>query len=439
MKKDKKKLLTSILAGFLALMMLLSLLAMIAPYVSAKTSSQLKEELDILEARQEEIQKELQGLQNQVDENMNEMEQIVAEKNQIDQEIFLLYEQQTNINTQISTYNDLIADKQQELDEAQAALDELQLNNKERIRSMEKNSSTGYWSVVFNATSFLDMLDRLKMINEIQAADRALIASMREAAQAVATAKDELETDKLALEDTKKELEENQVLLESKRSEADALLTQLIARGEEYEALVEEAESKKQEIDSEVSDKQDEYDTAKEQELYAAWLAQQQAQQLAQQQAQQSASSNTGGTAGTANTVTDDSGATATWLVPINYTRFSSPFGYRIHPVYGDYRFHYGVDLGAPTGTPIIATRSGTVTTATYGSSGGYYVYIDHGDGYRSAYLHMTHYIVSVGQQVTAGQVIGYCGSTGCSTGPHLHFSIYKNGVAVNPALYIDI
>ncbi len=432
MKNDKRKLFTSILAGILALVMILGIVAMIAPYVSAKSTSQLKSELEVLEERQEEIRKELEGLQGQVDENMGEMEQIVAQKNQIDQEIFLLYEQQTNINTQIAAYNDLIADKQLELEQAEAALDEIQSKNKDRIRAMEKNSDTGYWSVLFNATSFLDMLDRLKMINEIQAADQMLIASMRDAAQTVSSAKGELETEKLALEDSKKELEATQVQLEEKRTEADALLSQLIARGEEFEALVEEAESRKQEIDDEVSDKQDEYDTAREKELYAAWLAQQ------SQQSQNSAS-NTGGSAGTSNTVTDGTGASSTWLVPISYTQFSSPFGYRIHPIYGDYRFHYGVDLSAPSGTPIIASRSGTVSTATYGSSGGYYVYIDHGDGYKSAYLHMTHYIVSVGQQVTAGQVIGYCGSTGASTGPHLHFAIYKNGTAVNPALFIAI
>ena len=100
---------------------------------------------------------------------------------------------------------------------------------------------------------------------------------------------------------------------------------------------------------------------------------------------------------------------------------------------------HYGVDLSAPQGTPIYATRGGRVTYATYDSSSGYYVSINHLDGFVTKYLHMTHYVVSPGQYVAAGQIIGYCGSTGASTGPHLHFSVYKDGVAVNPALYINI
>ena len=127
------------------------------------------------------------------------------------------------------------------------------------------------------------------------------------------------------------------------------------------------------------------------------------------------------------------------WLLPIQYTEFSSPFGNRIHPVEGETKFHSGVDLSAPAGTPIVAARSGTVEVASYDDSSGYYVSIDHLDGYDTRYLHMQKHIVKPGQFVVAGQIIGYCGSTGVATGPHLHFSVYRNGTAVNPADYIDI
>ena len=89
------------------------------------------------------------------------------------------------------------------------------------------------------------------------------------------------------------------------------------------------------------------------------------------------------------------------------------------------------------SGTPIVATRSGVVNKTSYDSSSGYYVKIDHQDGFESKYLHMTHYIVKPGQSVSAGQVIGYVGSTGASTGPHLHFAIMYKGSHVNPAAYI--
>ena len=127
-----------------------------------------------------------------------------------------------------------------------------------------------------------------------------------------------------------------------------------------------------------------------------------------------------------------------TWVMPCNYVYLSSPYGWRIHPVYGTSKFHSGVDLAAPGGNPIFASRSGTVTIATYSDSAGYYVTVNHGDGFSTSYLHMTHYIVSPGQYVAAGQVLGYVGSTGVSTGNHLHFSIYYNGNTQNPADYIN-
>jgi len=127
------------------------------------------------------------------------------------------------------------------------------------------------------------------------------------------------------------------------------------------------------------------------------------------------------------------------WVLPIQYKVFSSPFGYREHPVAGEGQFHYGVDLAADLGTPIVASRSGTVTSATFENVAGNYVVIDHLDGYTSRYMHMDKYIVTPGQFVMAGQIIGYCGSTGVSTGSHLHFGIYHNDKAVNPALYIDL
>ena len=115
------------------------------------------------------------------------------------------------------------------------------------------------------------------------------------------------------------------------------------------------------------------------------------------------------------------------------------PFGYRYPPIYGGYCFHNGVDLAVAQGTPVYATKSGTVTTATFSSGYGYYVTINHGDGFSSLYGHMTHYTVSSGDYVNQGDLIGYVGSTGYSTGPHLHFTMFYNGATVNPMDYVSI
>ena len=129
-----------------------------------------------------------------------------------------------------------------------------------------------------------------------------------------------------------------------------------------------------------------------------------------------------------------------TWLTPCNYTVSTRRYGMDYHPTQHIYKMHYGVDMGAPQGTPIYATRSGTVVIAAYDAvSCGNYVVLEHDAEYRSTYMHMVYYIVAAGQEVRQGQVIGYVGSTGDSTGPHLHFEISYQGQPVDPELYIDM
>ncbi len=415
-----KKFWVSLLAGLLAALMLFGLIAGILPtYVSAeKSSAEIKEEINQWKEQLKQNQSEVSKLESQLSANMDKMEDVVNQKNVTDQQIFLLHQQVQNINQQITAYSELIADKQDELDAATVRWQELSNKYKERIRAMEEDGKLSYWSVLFKANSFSDFLDRLSMIDEIAAADQRRLEELNEAAVAVKNAKEGLESEKTALEDSKKELEASSKKLEESQKESDELLKQLIATGQEYQNLLDEAERKESETASTIDKLEYAYDAAKDRE-YREWLAQQKP---------------TPG--GPGSNVVDG----VTWLMPINYTRFSSPFGWRIHPIYGDYRFHYGVDLSAPQGTPIYASRGGQVTTTAYEAGGaGYYVSINHLDGFATRYLHMTHYIVSPGQYVAAGQVIGYCGSTGGSTGPHLHFSVYYNGTAVNPAQYINI
>ena len=131
--------------------------------------------------------------------------------------------------------------------------------------------------------------------------------------------------------------------------------------------------------------------------------------------------------------------ASVTWISPLSSCTLTSPFGYRVHPVTGVTSLHNGIDLSAGAGTPIYAVRSGTVTKAAFDSSSGYYVSIDHGDGFSTRYQHMTHYIVAPGQYVEQGQIIGYVGSTGTSSGPHLHLCLQYNGQYINPLYYIKL
>ena len=134
----------------------------------------------------------------------------------------------------------------------------------------------------------------------------------------------------------------------------------------------------------------------------------------------------------------DNPPSNATWITPVSGYKLTSPFGMRKHPVLGVVRMHNGVDMACAQGTPIYATRAGKVTRTAYQAGGaGNYVSINHLDGFSSVYMHMTHYVVSAGQTVSQGQLIGYVGNTGLSTGPHLHFGISYAGTYVNPLAYI--
>ncbi len=408
----------SLIAALLVAVMVLSSVPLQA---DAASSSEIKKQINVLKKEKEELQAQINAIRGQYEANEDELLAMVDEKNIIDQEITLLYEQISNINDQIMSYSLLIADLQDELDAAEAHLTELNEKYKERIRAMEEEGEVSYWEVLFKSNSFSDLLDRLNMIQEIAASDQRRMQELTEAAEAVSAAQENLSQEKGDLEATRTELNDAELLLEEKRAEADEILAELIAKGEEFEILLEESENAQEELMQEIAKKEKEYDKAKHQE----WLATSVVTQPTQP----------GGSVVPSTQVPSSGG----WVSPVakGSYRITSPFGMRVHPILGYARMHNGVDMAAPKGTPVYAAKSGKVTVAGWGSQAGNYVSINHGDGFASIYMHLTHYIVSAGTYVNAGQVIGYVGSTGLSTGPHLHFGISYNGTYVNPMNYI--
>ena len=396
----------TLFAFLLALAMVCSMMPLSA---YAATSDQIKEELKELKNQNAEIQSQINAIQSKYDANANEIQTLVDQKAAIDQEIGLLNNQIININAQIAAYGQLIADTQVELDDAQVQLTELSQKNKERIRSMEEEGSVSYWEVIFEANSFTDLLDRINMMEEIAAADQRRLQEMRNIAAQVSDSKDTLETGKSDLELTRASLDETQAYLEEKRTESDALLRELAEKQEEFQALLDESEAAQDDLMRDIAAKEKELSKAKYEENLAKLALQGQ-----------------------------NPPSNSAWIKPVSGYTLTSPFGMRLHPVLGYYRMHNGVDMACPQGTPIYATRAGTVTVASYQAGGaGNYVSINHGDGFASIYMHMTNYVVSAGQSVSQGQLIGYVGSTGISTGPHLHFGISYAGTYVNPLAYI--
>ncbi len=421
---ENKKRFVSVTAGIVAFVMVLGLVLNTLPQVQAASSSEIKQQIEQLEKEQEALKDKHQELEGQRQENLSQMSAIVEEKNIIDQQIGLLNEQMSVINAQISAYAVLISDKQQELDEAEARLAELQQKNKERIRAMEEEGQLNYWKVLFRANSFSDLLDRLYMIEEINAADRIRMQQLTDAADAVAAAKETLKAEKAALEESRAELEAAQAEMDQRAQRSQELLTALIAKGKEFEDLMEKLEDEQDDLLAELSKKEQEFDDAKYSEHMATATK------------PTTGPSISGG--GTGGAPMNTSGVT--WLVPVSYSYVSSPYGPRVHPITGEVgKMHHGVDLAGPgiNGRTIVATRGGKVVYAGWYGSGGWTIGIDHGDGFQTYYMHMSKYIVTAGTYVTAGQAIGYVGSTGGSTGPHLHFEVRYNGSSVNPMNYI--
>lgn len=375
----------------------------------AASSAQILNKLNNLKSQNTTLKNEIAKVRSQYDANAGQITQLVAKKNAIDREISLLHTQMLNIEEQIVIMGQLVAEKQDELDTAQKKLDELNRKYKLRVRAMEESGGISYWEVIFRSRSFTDLLDRINIVDEIAASDRKRLDEMSEAALEVELSRSIVAAERLELDAVRQDLEDAQAQLSVSREASDETLRTLAQKQTEFQALLDESEAKQTALMNEIAKAQKDYDNAKYQENLKNLAL-------------------TG----------KNPPSNATWITPVSGYRISSAFGYRTAPTAGASTYHQGVDMACNQGTPIYASRGGSVTRASYQEGGaGYYVSIDHGDGFASIYMHMTHFVVSAGQKVSAGQLIGYVGSTGVSTGPHLHFGISYAGTYVNPLAYI--
>ncbi len=442
-----RRIIVSAIAGLLIFSILAGFVVMAVN--AAKTADELQEEIDELQGQSDQLAQEREALEAQIEENRGKTLTIVEQKAQVDQEIELTRKEAENVNDQIHHYNMLIAEKQAELDELKQEQSDLLASYQKRMRAMQERGDISYFEVMLQAKSFSDMLNCRVMIEEVARADQRMMDEIRDMAAEVMEAKDALAEEKVKIELKKTELAETEEVLAQKRAESDALLAELNANKQK---LIEECEEyEKQE--AALSDQIAELEAERTEILYQEWLEEQkrlEQERLEQEQQNQNNNNNNNNNNDDDDDDDDDdssSGESSTppstgesFCFPLQYcTMLTSSYGYRVHPITGNYSFHNGVDLAAGSGTPIYATKSGKVTTATYNYAYGYYVVVNHLDGYSSLYGHMTHYTVSEGEYVDRGEIIGYVGSTGYSTGPHLHFTIYYNGSTVNPMNYISL
>jgi len=465
--------------------------------VYASTSAEIKEEIAELEAEAVEITERREDLQAQIAENAAMEDDTLYQKSLIDQEMTITQDEIANTQAQIEQYELLIAEKEAELDLAENNEEDLFFQYRERIRSMEEYGSVTYWSILFKASSFSDLLDRMDMIQEIARSDMAMMAELELASEEIRNAQVALEEAQALVEQEYSALALQEAELAAQSAEAQALIDGYAEEGVLLQSIYDEYELQQEAVLMDLAANQEAYAQALAEEEAARIAAEEEARRQAEEEARkeqerlEQESQNPPQDDDTSTTpsepddpqddptqddtqqddpaqddtqqeepqqpeppqqsepdpnvpplpsnVIPDSAAPAGigFMCPLSGYVLTSPFGWRIHPVYGYERFHYGVDLAAGEGTPIYAAASGTVTVATFEASAGNYVMISHSGGFATSYMHMTHYIVTPGQYVSQGQVIGYVGSTGLSTGAHLHFAVYYNGSFVNPMLYL--
>ena len=430
--KNRKKL-VSLLAGIMAGIMLLTLiLSLIPTRAYAASSSEIRKQINSLKDQKTELQSQIKDLKAQYESNKDDISDIVTKKNLIDQEIGNLHAQVDNINEQITAYGVLIADKQDELDNAQEHYDTLNEEYKVRIRTMEEEGTLSYWEVLFKANSFSDLLDRLNMVEEIAASDKRRLQELSDAANKVEEAQAELEAEKVELEDTKKDLDDTQAEMNTKKEESEELLQELLQKADDLEALEEECKEQENAFLKQIAAMEVQFNAAKQRE-WEAWKATSVPATTAG-----GGSNGSGGNSG-GNSGGSSGGSSGGWLVPCSYTSITSPFGNRVSPTSGASTYHQGVDLDTGTGDRVYASRAGVVTVAGWGNAAGNYVQINHQDGFSSIYMHLGSFCVSAGQIVSAGELIGLTGATGITTGDHLHFGISYNGVYVNPCNYVAL
>lgn len=360
-------------------------------------------QIDALQQQQDAIEKQKEDLTNQIGALESEMFTVLEKKEALDEKNELARQEIEIINEQIALYEELIQKKAEELEEAKALEAEQKEALRVRIRAMEESGSLSYISILFKAASFTDLLSRLDSINSIMERDKELEDAYIAAREHVEEVKAEYEATLAEQQVKKVELEEKKAQLELEIAAACQLIKDLEADIEAQRAAEDAADAQMAALGNQIND------------LIA---------ELEREQA-----------AGGGNVVVGT--GSYIWPLPGIYPT-SNTYGMRFHPIFHEWRFHAGTDIGANSGTPIIAADSGTIAVAGNGGGYGNYVVINHSNGRSTLYAHMSSIAVSYGQGVTQGDTIGYVGSTGYSTGPHLHYEVRVNGVTTDPMSYYN-
>ena len=356
------------------------------------------------------LQQQRQVLRNELSATRGELSQVQRDMNSLEAAILDLDLQYLTALEALAETTRLLEETEQKLVVTEMALAAAQAERDEqmerlvtRLRVMYEFGPVGYLEVVLQATSFRDFLTRLDMMNTLAQYDRVV-------AQRLQAAEEEVERVLAETEQLRAQIAEQQALQMELVAELEA------TQAEKY-AFMETLEQDLARLETVLNQMEQD-----DQSITAAIARAEEAARHAEELRRLN--------------INPPSGGSFVWPVPGRY-RVSSEFGTRTHPILRRQETHHGIDIPAPTGTPIVAAESGVVILSGWHGGYGTTVVIDHGGGYSTLYGHNSRNLVSVGDTVTRGQTIAHVGSTGMSTGPHLHFEVRRNGRAVNPNPYV--
>lgn len=401
-----------------------------------KQLKQLQKEVQEAKAQQEKAASQTQEAQHYKNKTNLNLQYVLQQVDQVKGKM-------TEISTQISDTEQSLNVTATELDKAEARVASREEVLGSRVRLMYTDGAVSYLDVLLSSTSFADFLDRADSLKMIVDQDQELLVQHKLDKQTVIEKKQELEGQYAQAKQLYTSLEQQRSLLKVKEAEKQELIAFYDKQIQESDDLSEEQNEKLVKLASERSALETQKDKIKAEEAARrAAAAKAEAARRAAAAAKKAAAAASKGSSSSSSSSSDTgySGGDGPFLLPVGSARISSSYGPRTHPITGEKgKVHTGVDFAVPQGTSIHAADSGTVIVAEWYSGYGYCVIIDHGGGVWTLYGHIRKggIRVSSGDKVSRGDVIAESGSTGNSTGPHLHFEVRIDGRTVNPMPYL--
>ncbi|OME67372.1 hypothetical protein BSK65_20470 [Paenibacillus odorifer] len=401
-----------------------------------KQLKQLQKEVQEAKAQQEKAASQTQEAQHYKNKTNLNLQYVLQQVDQVKGKM-------TEISTKISDTEQSLNVTATELDKAEARVASREEVLGSRVRLMYTDGAVSYLDVLLSSTSFADFLDRADSLKMIVDQDQELLVQHKLDKQTVIEKKQELEGQYAQAKQLYTSLEQQRSLLKEKEAEKQELIAFYDKQIQESDDLSEEQNEKLVKLASERSALETQKDKIKAEEAARrAAAAKAEAARRAAAAAKKAAAAASKGSSSSSSSSSDTgySGGDGPFLLPVGSARISSPYGPRTHPITGEKgKVHTGVDFAVPQGTNIHAADSGTVILAEWWSGYGYCVIIDHGGGVWTLYGHIRKggLRVSAGDKVNRGDVVAESGSTGNSTGPHLHFEVRIDGKIVNPMPYL--